>query len=219
METAFGQKLIESADSWAERLGPWGYGVLVFAALIEYVFPPFPGDSVVVLGGAWAFRTSRSWLGVWAAVTLGNILGIGLQHHLGRVLAQKAQGREPGWVAKKLKAWGLTEARMAMAREQMRRRGAVLLLVNRFLPSFRALVFLAAGASGLSLKKTMAFGVLGSLAWSVFILGAGALLGGNAERVLGLLEGYQTAAAWVLGTATVFWVLWRLKKKRPEREV
>jgi membrane-associated protein len=218
METAFGQKLIESADSWAERLGPWGYGVLVFAALVEYVFPPFPGDSVVALGGALAFRTSRSWLGVWLAVTLGNVLGIALQHGLGRALARRVQGKEPGRVAKRLMSWGLTEVRIAAAKEQMQKRGAVLLVVNRFMPSLRALVFLAAGASGLSLRKTMAFGVLGSLAWSAFILGAGALLGGNAERMLGLLEGYQTAATWVLGAAIVLWVLWRLKKKRPKEE-
>jgi membrane protein DedA with SNARE-associated domain len=106
--------------------------------------------------------------------------------------------------------------------ERVRRRGVALLLVNRFLPSFRALVFLAAGASGLSFKKTLGWGVMGSLAWNAFILGIGALVGGNAERMLGLLGRYQTVAAWALGAAVAFWVLYKLygwmqKRRRPPK--
>ncbi|MCL2179224.1 MAG: DedA family protein [Proteobacteria bacterium] len=209
-----GQKFLEWADSWIQGLGPWGYGVLALAALLEYLFPPFPGDSVVVLGGIWAWRTSQSWLGVWAVVALGNILGIGIQHRIGHILVQRVQGREAGRVVKRLKAWGLTEERLAGMQERICRHSVALLLANRFLPSLRALVFLAAGASGLSLKKTLGWGVLGSLVWSAFILGIGAWVGGNVERVLGLLEGYQTVAAWVLGAAVVFWVCYKLWKRR-----
>ena len=204
------EELIELADSWARLLGPWGYGALFFAALIEYLFPPFPGDSVVALGGAWALRTSQSWLGVWVAVTLGNGVGIGLQHRLGCVLAQRAQGKKPGRVAKKLMAWGLTEERLAAAQKQMHRHGTLLLLANRFLPSFRALVFLAAGAAGLSFKKTLAWGVLGSLAWSALVLGVGAWFADNAQQILHWLKRYQTGAAWGVGAALGLWVLYRL---------
>ena len=209
-----GQKLIALADGWVQNLGPWGYAVMAAAAFIEYIFPPFPGDSVTALGGAWAWRTSQSWLGIWVAVTLGNALGIGLQHRVGRALASRVQGSRSGWIAGKLTAWGLSEERIAAMRELIRKRGVTLLLVNRFFPSFRALVFLAAGASGLSFKKTLCWGVFGSLAWSAFILGIGAWAGGNAERMLGLLERYQTAAAWVVGAAVVLWVLYKLYKRK-----
>ncbi|MCL2626772.1 MAG: DedA family protein [Cystobacterineae bacterium] len=208
------EKLMELADSWVQSLGPWGYALLALAALLEYVFPPFPGDSVVALGGAWAWRTSQSWLGVWAVVTLGNVLGIGLQHRLGCVIARRAQGEAGGWGLKKLRAWGLTEERLAAMQESIRKHSVALLLANRFLPSLRALVFLAAGASGIPLKKTLSWGILGSLAWSAFILGLGAWLGGNAERMLRLLERYQTLAAWALGAALVFWVCYKLWRRR-----
>jgi len=201
---------MELADFWIQTIGSWGYAALVAAALAEYIFPPFPGDSLIALGGVWAWRTSKSWLGVWAAVTLGNTLGIGLQHRIGCVLAQRIQGTKSGWIAEKLAAWGLTEERIAAMQERMRKHGVAWLLLNRFLPSLRALVFLAAGASGLSLKKTLGWGVAGSLAWSAFILGIGAWVGGNAERMIGLLNRYQKAAAWVVGTAIVLWILYKL---------
>ncbi|MCL2012950.1 MAG: VTT domain-containing protein [Cystobacterineae bacterium] len=214
-----GQALIDFVKSWAENLGPWGYAALLAAALIEYIFPPFPGDSVVALGGAWAWGTSQSWLGVWLAVTVGNAVGIGLQHRLGYALAQRTQGRKPGWVLKKLMAWGLTEERVSAMQERIRKHSVALLLLNRFLPSLRALVFLAAGASGLPLKKTLGWGILGSLAWSAFLLGLGAWLGGkvgdNAEEILLWLERYQEVAAWLLGTALVLWLghaLWKRRK-------
>ena len=206
--------MIELADGWAQNLGPWGYAVLVVAALAEYILPPIPGDSMVALGGIWARRTNQSWLCVWMAVTLGNTLGIGLQHRLGCVLASSVQGAKPGRLAKKLAAWGLTDERIAAMQERIRVRGVALLLINRFFPSFRALVFLAAGASGLSLKRTLFWGVLGSLAWSAFILSIGAWVGGNAERMLALLARYQTTAAWVTGTVVVLLVLYKLFRRK-----
>jgi len=216
MEKLSGEKLIEWADHWAGLLGPWGYVALVFAALIEYLFPPFPGDSVVALGGAWAIRTSQSWLGVWVAVTAGNLLGMALQHRIGCAWAQRRRDKEPGRVARKLASWGLTEARIARAKEQMRKQGVALLVLNRFVPSFRALVFLAAGASGVSFRKTMAFGALGSLVWSAFILGLGAWLGGNAELLLKVLERYQTVASWGVVAALAGWLTYALIKRRPK---
>jgi len=207
-----GQRILELADVWIQNLGSWGYAVLFAAALVEYIFPPFPGDSMLALGGIWAWRAHQSWLGVWIAVTLGNALGIGLQHRIGRALAQKVQGSKSGRLSQKLSAWGLSEERIAAIQERMKRHGTALLLINRFLPSFRALVFLAAGASGLSFKSTMFLGIIGSIAWSAFILGIGAWVGGNAERMLMLLERYQTAAAWTVGAAVVLWVLYKLYK-------
>ena len=206
------QELIELADGWVRNLGPWGYVVLAAAALVEYIFPPFPGDSVVVLGGAWAWRNSQSWPWVFAAVTSGNVFGIVLQHRIGRALVQKTQGGKPGWIVRKLKAWGLSEERIAAMQERVRKRSVAVLLVNRFLPSLRALVFMAAGASNLSLKKTLAWGVLGSLAWNAFILGIGAWVGGNAERMLKLFERYQTIAAWVLGVVIALWASQKIYK-------
>lgn len=207
-------ELIKLADGWIQNFGSWGYVVLFAAALVEYIFPPFPGDSVVALGGLWAWRTGKSWLVVWMALTSGNALGIGLQHRIGCALIQKTHGAKSGWVAKKLAAWGLSDERIAVMQERMRRHTVSLLLINRFLPSFRALVFLAAGASGLSLKKTLFWGVLGSLAWNAFILGIGAWVGGNAERMLRLLERYQTAAAWAVGTAIVLWVFYIIYRRK-----
>ena len=207
-----GLEWVKLADGWAQNLGPWGYVVLAAAALVEYIFPPFPGDSLVALGGIWARRTSQSWLCVWIAVTSGNALGIALQHRLGCALASSVQGAKSGWPAKKLKDWGVTNERIAVMQERIRARGVTLLLINRFFPSFRALVFLAAGASGLSLKRTLCWGVLGSLIWSAFILSIGVWVGGNAEQMLALLARYQMAAAWVTVAVIVLWVLYKLYK-------
>ena len=205
-----GQELIELADEWIQNLGAWSYVAMVFAAFVEYVFPPFPGDSMVAIGGAFAWRTGQSWLGVWVAVIFGNALGIALQHRIGCFLAKRIQNTEPGWIVRKLIDRGLSEERITAMQERIRKHSVMMLLVNRFMPSLRALVFLAAGASGLSLKKTLGWGVFGSLIWSAFILGIGAWAGGNAERMLGLLKRYETTAAWVVGAGVIFWVLYKL---------
>ena len=195
---------------WIQNLGSWSYVAMLFAAFAEYIFPPFPGDSMVAIGGAFAWRAGQSWLGVWVAVISGNALGIGLQYRIGCILAKRINNPEPGWIVRKLIDHGLSVERINAMQERIRKHSVMILLINRFMPSLRALVFLAAGASGVSLKKTLGWGVLGSLIWSAFILGIGAWAGGNAERMLDVLGRYETAAAWCVGTAVVLWVLYKI---------
>lgn len=176
----------EDLDRLMELLGAWGYPGLGLAALIEYVFPPFPGDTVTVLGGAWAARESRSLLLVHLVLTVGGVLGMALTWRLGRSLAGRISLAPEG-----SRLLGLKVGRIRQAQALMRTRGDWLLISNRFLPSFRAVLFVAAGASDVSLWRTLALGTLSAAVFNGILLAVGVAVGVNAEAIAHFLRQFR----------------------------
>src|SRR5918996_549442 len=156
--------MVETLDAWIRAVGPLGYLALFAASLIEYVFPPFPGDTVVLLGGVFAVRGQRSWVLVLAAVTLGSVVGAALDYLIGSRLARRF-GRRGDFAER--------HPHLFRLQEKMRGGGIPLIAFNRFMPGVRGLIFLAAGASGMDFGRVMAWGALSALLWNALILGVG----------------------------------------------
>ncbi len=75
------------------RTGPLAPVILFGASFIEYVFPPFPGDTIVLLGAWYAVHGALSWPTAFAAVTLGAVLGAWFGWRVGRALAPALESR------------------------------------------------------------------------------------------------------------------------------
>jgi membrane-associated protein len=172
------------------RTGPAAPAVLFGATLVEYVFPPFPGDLIVVLGSWYAVEGAISWPAALAAVTAGALLGAWIDYRVGAALAVRIDRR----LARRSP---LSEERLLRFEASYRRWGAWLLLANRFLPGIRAFLFVAAGASGIPLRTVLLFGGISAIAWNAVLLGVGALVAHNAAELVGLVERY-TQVAWIV---------------------
>lgn len=170
--------MLQELEALIRSLGPAGHLLFALAALIEYVFPPFPGDSVVVLGGAWAGLGDHSLVLLHAALLVGNLLGIAVTWRLGKAIAGPVRhAPESGRV------FGLKISSVRRAQTAMRERGAVLLLANRFLPSFRAVLFVAAGAADVSLARALVLGGASAALFNLLLVSVGAAVGNNAEAI------------------------------------
>ncbi len=180
------------------------------AALIEYVFPPFPGDSVVLMGGIYAARGQRPWPLVLLAVTVGSVLGAAIDYWIGMRIARRLEqgGANPAALEQRL-------FRLKQVHDQMQRRGALLLLVNRFLPGIRALVFFAAGAGGMPLRKVLGWGTASAVLFNGAVLAVGFALGGNAERLQYVFARYQVAVYTLLALGVLaLGVRWLANRQR-----
>ncbi len=186
----------ENVDAFAELLGAWGYPSLALAAFIEYVFPPFPGDTLVVLGGAWASREDRSIALVHLLLTLGSVLGMAATWLLGKGLAGRIRLAPEG-----SRVLGLEVGQIRKAQTLMRARGGWLLIANRFLPSFRAVLFVAAGASDVPLGRTLLLGTISAAGFNAVLLAAGVTVGDNAEAIAAFLRTFRSAS--LFGVALV----------------
>jgi membrane-associated protein len=183
------ESLAQELGALLERTGPAAPAVLFLGSLVEYVFPPFPGDTLVVLGSWYAVNGVLSWPTSFGAVTAGALVGAWIDYRvgaaLGRSLEAGAERRGP-----------LTVERLRRVEEGYRRWGAWFLLANRFLPGVRAFLFVGAGAARIPLGRVLLLGGLSAAAWNVLLLAIGGLLVGNLAELLGWVRDY-TRAAWI----------------------
>ncbi|MFN7130634.1 MAG: DedA family protein [Myxococcales bacterium] len=207
--------MVERLDELIRDTGPLGIVVLFFAAALEYVFPPFPGDTVTLAGGVYAVRGKLSVPLVFAAITAGSICGALADYFIGRWISTRLENRKPGSRLDRL--FSLDDLHGWEAR--FRERGAYYLIVNRFLPGIRAPIFVAAGVSRVPLGKVLLFGGLSSVLWNGLLFGVGFALGDNAERLEALVGTYSRVAGaavlLVLLAVAVRFLMRRKDKVRP----
>ncbi|WP_163868953.1 DedA family protein [Myxococcus eversor] len=179
--------MVEYIDQLIGALGPLGLLVLGLAAALEYVVPPFPGDTITLLGGVYAVRGSQPWLLVFLVVTAGSVVGAAINYMVGHWLAGRFDAH-PG-----RSYFGITHARLEEVQSRMRRNGPWLLLANRFLPGIRGLIFVAAGAARMPRVNVLGLGAVSAMAHTGLVLALGVAVGGNLEKLTALMSRYQYA--------------------------
>jgi membrane-associated protein len=190
------------------RTGPAAPLLLFFAAFIEYVFPPFPGDGLVVLGAWYATHGKLSWPLTFATVTAGAMAGAAVDYAFGRWLGARIEERAA--------AGKVDRARVERFERSYRRWGGLFLVANRFLPGIRAFFFVAAGASRIPLSEVLLFGGISAALWNGLLLAAGAYLARNTAELLDLFARYDTVAssALVLAGAALLASWWWRRRRR-----
>ena len=183
--------------------------ILFAASFIEYLFPPFPGDALVLLGAWYAVHGSLSWSVCFAVVTAGSLLGALVDYQIGRVLGARLDRRAGP------DADGKWARRVARFEDSYRRYGALLLLANRFLPGVRAFIFVAAGACRLPLWKVLVFGALSAAVWNGLLLVAGGLVVRSLPELSALFARYSAVALALLLVTVVLLLLQARRTPRP----
>lgn len=191
------------------QTGPFAPAILFFATLIEYVFPPFPGDLLVVLGAWYASHGAISWPATFLWVTIGALLGAWIDYRIGAWIAPR--------IGQRAEAGGHPFAeRLARFEVSYRRWGGWLLVFNRFMPGVRAFLFVAAGASGIPLRRVLLLGGISACAWNALLLTAGAFAVREVDELVRLFKTY-THVAWAVLGAVVFGLAARALLRRVRR--
>ena len=165
--------------------GPPAYLVLGLAGLIEYVFPPFPGDAIAVFGVCLAFGAGYQPAIVYAALVAGAVVGGQAMWWLGRRYA--ARDSRPA-----LLRGPRAEAALREVQARFEQHGSLFLVVHRFIPALRAFVFVGAGMSNLYFWRVLLLGGASAMAWNAVLMGAGWLVSANWERLAGIVSAYST---------------------------
>jgi membrane-associated protein len=192
------ERVVAALTEALARTGPAAPAILFLGSLVEYVFPPFPGDTLVVLGAWYAVNGKISWPVAFGATTAGAVVGAWIDYRIGVALGRAL---ERGAARRGL----ITLEHVRKVEAGYARWGAWFLLANRFLPGVRAFLFVGAGAARLPVGKVLLWGGISAAAWNALLLLVGAFLVRNLDEFVHLLQRY-TAAAWV-GMAVVTAVL------------
>jgi membrane protein DedA with SNARE-associated domain len=194
------ERVVAALSEALARTGPAAPAILFLGSLVEYVFPPFPGDTLVVLGAWYAVNGKISWPLAFVAVTAGAVVGAWIDYRvgvaLGAALERGAKRRGP-----------ITLEHVRQVEAGYARWGEWFLLANRFLPGIRAFLFV--GAARLPLGKVLLWGGISAAAWNALLLLVGAYLASNLSELVDWLERY-TALAWMVMAVVAALLLVRL---------
>ena len=173
--------MLSSLATWVqdiiEQLGYVGVALLVVA---ENVFPPIPSEIVLPFAGFVAQRGSESVVIMILAATIGSVVGALIMYWIAAVIGDE---RLHAFTRKFGKWVQIREADLTRAEEWFDRHATSAVLIGRCVPLIRSVVSIPAGFRRMKLVPYIAYTFLGSLVWNILLIGAGALLGDNWERV------------------------------------
>ena len=177
-----------------------GLFLVALLAWLEYVFPPVPGDSTMLLA---CFLAGTGSLPMSATVLTcfgGSVLGALTAYALGARLGRSYFFLRSAWAREELDR----------LERGLRRFGPRLLLLNRFVPGIRGVFLYGAGIGRLPLRPVAVYSTLSNALWVALIAWAGTSLGSSWDEVQVAFRRY----VWAIGIATVLYIAVRLVRRR-----
>ena len=201
--------MLSSLATWVqdviEQLGYLGVALLVVA---ENVFPPIPSEIVLPFAGFVAQRGSESVVIMILAATVGSVAGALIMYWIAAVIGDD---RLHAFTRKFGKWVQIRESDLTKAEEWFDRHAMAAVLIGRCVPLIRSVVSIPAGFRRMKPIPYILYTFIGSLVWNIALVGAGAILGENWERVGGIVAAYQwlIIVAVLVGIARLAYVVYR----------
>ncbi|MGA1173685.1 MAG: DedA family protein [Ilumatobacteraceae bacterium] len=214
--------------NWVQDvINQFGYLGVALLVVIENVFPPIPSEIVLPFAGfvaqqgasavnatAGAAQSDTTVVGMMIAATVGSVVGALILYFVSAAIGPE---RLRGFVERFGKWFGVKSADLVRAEEWFDRRSVVAVLVGRCVPLIRSIVSIPAGFRRMKLTSFVVLTAIGSAVWNIALIGAGAVLGDQWERVgeyVGVFQWLVIAAVLLL---LVRFVVSRLKNRRQQK--
>jgi len=173
--------LSNSLATWAQDvIEQFGYVGVALLVVVENVFPPIPSEIVLPFAGFVAQRGGESVVIMILAATVGSVGGALIMYWIAAVIGDE---RLHAFTRKFGKWVQIREVDLTRAEEWFDRHATSAVLLGRCVPLIRSVVSIPAGIRRMKLVPYIAYTFAGSLVWNILLIGAGALLGDNWERV------------------------------------
>lgn len=203
---------LSGAIEYLSTLSPWlAIPLLGLSAMLEYVFPPFPGDSVTVAGAVLAQAGEWDYWWVFLALTAGSVLGSWLAFLFGR------RGLTEERINRWTKAGDEKKAGFHRVLDGYKRFGPAFLVVNRFLPGIRAFFFVGAGIANMRTAPVLFYSSISAAAWNLMLMVLGWYIGSNLHYLEYVLSTYTTVMWGLLGLAALVFVVVYFRRRRARK--
>jgi membrane-associated protein len=138
----------------------WTYLIVLAVVAVDAFFPLVPGDAATVTAAILAAQGDLSIVLVVAVGTLGATAGDNVSYFLGDKLGSRAASR--------LFRGEKSRRRLEWARDQLTRRGIMLIVAARFIPGGRTATTFAAGTLAMTWRRFLAGDLVGAFGWALF---------------------------------------------------
>lgn len=198
--------LLEGCDTALQELiaaltkvdNPWVYALLLVSAYVENVFPPFPGDAVIIFGAFLVGMGRLQFSTVFIVITAGSLLGCMTIYYVGLVWGKKF------FLGKNNRLF--SKDKMLKVEGWFAKYGSYALLANRFLSGARSAISLFAGIASIRPAKVVLLLGISCCLWNTLLIYLGTQVVYNWRKLVDVVGKYDKIvfAVIVILTMTVF---------------
>jgi membrane protein DedA with SNARE-associated domain len=163
---------------------------------------PVPDETLLTFAGVLVSRGKVPFLTTWLAGVLGAISGISCSYFLGRTTGLLIVHRYGKWLR-------LSDAQLERAGAWFSSKGRWSLTFGYFIPGFRHVTGIVAGASGLHYGIFATFAYLGAALWASLFILLGWYVGERWHSIVALFHRGAVVAAGVAVLSVAAYVLMR----------
>jgi len=173
------------------------YPIVFAACATDVLFPLIPSETIVITASVLAAQGDLLIWVIVPAVALGAFLGDNLCYLLGRRIGDP--------IADRLFDDEKGQARLHWAEEALRRRGAILIGVGRFIPGGRTATTFAAGTLEMPYRQFLVADAFAAVLWALYVSMLGYLGGETFKHSLWLPLVTSFAFAMLVGAGFEAW--------------
>jgi membrane protein DedA with SNARE-associated domain len=185
------------------------YGILLVSAFVENVFPPFPGDTMILAGAYLAGQGNIAYIGVLTSVVLGGLAGAMVLYAIGKISGrnffENGRGRY------------LIGGNLNRAEQMFDKYGGMIILGSRFMAGIRSAIAVTAGIVDYDLYRMSILTLISFVLWDGLLIGLMIYFKSNWRMIIELIRQFNiiflVAGALILSG----WILRALWKKRHSR--
>ena len=198
-------------ESWLERVPADLYWLFIFfSSFIENIFPPYPGDSVTVLGGYLVSKGKLSLLVMANSVFAGSMLGALIMYYFGqKVIVFLTRTFKIQFIAKEFE-----EEKFTKTQQWFKRNGFVTIIFSRFSAGIRFFTSIVAGVTRMNIFVFVLAFSLATIIWNTLLIWGGYSLGENWSEILEYLKLYNKIVITMIILGILLFLIYRRKNRK-----
>ncbi|CAM4408287.1 DedA family protein [Paenibacillus typhae] len=185
MESDFIMEMLK----WIQELfANYGYNVLFFGLLLEFVALPFPGETTMAFAGFLSYTGRLDFLTLVVVAFAGTTAGMTITYFIGLKAGLPFIQRYGKWFL-------FSPAKLDKTQRWFERYGSFLISIGYFIPGVRHFTGYFAGIIALPFRKFALYAYGGALIWVILFLGIGKVFG---PQWMGIFHLFELYALWIV---------------------
>ncbi|WP_019913688.1 DedA family protein [Paenibacillus sp. HW567] len=194
---------------WIEELfASYGYSVLFFGLLLEFVALPFPGETTMAFAGFLSYTGRLDFIPLIAVAFAGTTIGMTITYFVGLKAGLPFIQRYGKWFL-------FSPAKLEKTQRWFERYGSILVSIGYFIPGVRHFTGYFSGIIALPFRKFAMYAYSGAMLWVVLFLGIGKVFG---PQWMGIFHLFELYALWIIsGLAAIAALVLLYRYRHPIR--
>lgn len=181
--------LVMEMLKWIQELfANYGYNVLFFGLLLEFVALPFPGETTMAFAGFLSYTGRLDFPTLVAVAFAGTTAGMTITYLIGLKAGLPFIQRYGKWFL-------FSPAKLEKTQRWFERYGSLLISIGYFIPGVRHFTGYFAGITALPFRKFAMYAYGGALLWVLLFLGIGKIFG---PQWMGIFHLFELYAPWII---------------------